>query len=192
MGWYEKLNKYFPIEEMKSKQHMELLFKEEGNLYNKDEGEHHVMIYGESENFIFIDYLWVSNESRGQGIGRQLIEKIKQKQKVIILEVEQIDYDNADTEKRLHFYKRENFRHAQSIIFYNHSFLTDEAAPLEILYWSPKEESEEFIYEQMQSIYEKIDRYKTKELYDKEHPPVEEVLYYDENRDFDNLFLSLQ
>ncbi|MCY7602794.1 GNAT family N-acetyltransferase, partial [Bacillus altitudinis] len=28
MNWYEKLSEYFPIEEMKSKEHMEALLKE--------------------------------------------------------------------------------------------------------------------------------------------------------------------
>ncbi len=37
MNWYEKLNKYFPIEEMKSKEHMETLLKEKGDVYHKDE-----------------------------------------------------------------------------------------------------------------------------------------------------------
>lgn len=30
--WYEKLAEYFPVEEMKSKQHMELLLKEKGTF----------------------------------------------------------------------------------------------------------------------------------------------------------------
>lgn len=40
MNWYEKLSEYFPIEEMKSKAHMEALLKERSDIYHKDEGKH--------------------------------------------------------------------------------------------------------------------------------------------------------
>src|SRR5690625_6588326 len=79
MNWYEKLNEYFPVEEMKSKAHMEMLLKEKGDVYYKDESPGHVLMYAEFPSFIFIDYLWVSAKTRGQGIGRQLIEKLKKK-----------------------------------------------------------------------------------------------------------------
>jgi len=185
--WYEKLNMYFPIEEMKSKQHMELLLEEKGDVYHKDESEHHVLMYAEFDAFIFVDYVWVSSESRGQGIGHQLIEKLKEKNKPIILEVEPIDYDDTDTEKRLRFYVKEDFRHAQSIGFKNRSFQTNKEAPLEILYWSPGNDSESFIFEQMKTIYESIHTYKSSELYGKELDSVDKALHYDENRDFDNI-----
>lgn len=181
MEWYEKLKMYFPIEEMKSKEHMELLLEEKGDLYHKHESDNHVMMYAEFDAFIFIDYLWVSSEARGQGIGRKLIEKLKRRNKPIILEVEPIDYDDTDTEKRLRFYSREGFQHAQSIIFHNRSFQTDEEAPLEILYWSPNNESEAIIYEQMKTIYERIHTYKSKELYGKKLDPVNRALQYEEN-----------
>ena len=71
MNWYEKLQQYFPIEEMKSQEHMELLLKEKGDVYHKDEGPYHVMMYAEFPSFIFIDYLYVSKESRGQGLGHR-------------------------------------------------------------------------------------------------------------------------
>src|SRR5690625_4366596 len=139
MNWYEKLSKYFPVEEMKSREHIELLLKERGDVYHKDEGPHHVLMYAEFDTFLFIDYLWVSAKSRGQGIGHQLIEKLKRKGKSIILEVEPIDYDDTDTQKRLRFYDREGFTHASSIGYNRKSLATNKKTPLEILYWSPKE-----------------------------------------------------
>lgn len=79
MNWYEKLNDYFPVEEMKSKKHMELLLAEKGDVYFKDESPKHVLMYAEFDTFLFIDYLWVSSNTRGQGIGHQLIDKLKEK-----------------------------------------------------------------------------------------------------------------
>lgn len=38
MDWYQKLSEYFPIEEMKSREHMERLLREKGDIYHKDEG----------------------------------------------------------------------------------------------------------------------------------------------------------
>jgi GNAT superfamily N-acetyltransferase len=180
MEWYEKLNKYFPEEEMKSKEHVECLLDEKGEVYHKDESENHVLLYAEFDAFIFIDYLWVSSESRGQGIGRKLIQKLKKKNKPIILEVEPIDYDDSDTEKRMRFYNREEFQHAQSIIYKNRSYQTDTESHLEILYWSPGNESELFIYEQMKTIYEKIHAYKGNEIYGKDLGTVEEALTFKE------------
>src|SRR5699024_11769784 len=125
-------------------------------VYYKDESPDHLRMYAEFDSFIFIDYVWVSPETRGQGIGHKLIEKLKQKNKPIILEVEPIDYDDSDTEKRLRFYEREGFTHAQSIGYTRRSLATNENTSMEILYWSPKNESEEEIYEQMKKIYEEI------------------------------------
>ncbi|GGB40179.1 GNAT family N-acetyltransferase [Virgibacillus dakarensis] len=191
MNWYEKLNKYFPVEEMKSKEHMEMLLREKGDVYYKDEGPYHVLMFAEFDTFIFIDYVWVSAKSRGQGIGHKLIEKLKQKNKPIILEVEPVDYDDSDTGKRLHFYQREGFTHAQSIGYNRRSLATNEETPMEILYWSPNDESEDVIYEKMKQMYEDIHTYKDEELYGKSYQPVDEVLIYDEERESDNLFDGL-
>ena len=183
MSWYKKLNEYFPAEEMKSKEHMDKLLNEKGDVYYKDEGEHHVMMYAEFDNFVFIDYIWVSSEARGQGIGHTLIEKMKEKSKPILLEVEPIDYDDSDTEKRLRFYDREGFIHAESIGYTPRSLATDEPVDLEILYWSPNErETEADIYKQVQLIYETIHSYKTKEIYGKTRQTVDEVVTFDEQQ----------
>ncbi len=179
MHWYDKLNKYFPVEEMKSKEHMELLLREKGDVYYKDESDTHVMMYAEFKKFIFIDYLWVSPKTRGQGTGHQLLEKLKQRDKPIILEVEPIDYDDTDTEKRLRFYQREGFHHARSIGYNRRSLATNEETDLEILYWSPRNKSEEEIYEQMKQIYEDIHTYEDEKLYGDSYDPVEDVLTYE-------------
>lgn len=191
MSWYEKLNQYFPIEEMKSKEHMDLLLKEKGDVYHKDEGKYHVLMYAEFASFIFIDYLYVSPESRGKGIGHQLIERLKEKRKPIILEVEPIDYEDSDTEKRLRFYKREGFKHAHWIGYSRRSLATKEVSELEILYWSPEEESEEAIYEKMKKTYEDIHTYKDRQIYGESYQPVNEVLSLNKKRN-KNIFNQLK
>ncbi|MBP2076593.1 GNAT family N-acetyltransferase [Oceanobacillus polygoni] len=192
MNWYEKLNEYFPIEEMKSKKHMEILLDEKGDVYYKDESPQHVLMYAEFKTFLFIDYLWVSSKTRGQGIGHQLIENLKAKNKPIILEVEPIDYDDTDSEKRLRFYNREGFTHAQSIGYNRRSLATNEETQLEILYWSPNADAEEVIFEQMKKMYNDIHTYKDKEIYGKAYQSVDEVLSYDENRDSENILERLK
>lgn len=191
MNWYEKLSEYFPVEEMKSKRHMDILLKEKGEVYYKDEGPYHVLMFAEFDTFVFIDYLWVSAKAKGQGIGHKLIEKLKAKNKRIILEVEPIDYEDSDTEKRLRFYKREGFSHAQSIGYNRRSLATDEETPLEILYWSPYDESEDVIYDQMKKMYETIHTYKDKEIYGKSYQPVEEVLQFDEKKTSDDVLKDI-
>ncbi|SDC28942.1 Acetyltransferase (GNAT) domain-containing protein [Pelagirhabdus alkalitolerans] len=192
MDWFEKLNDYFPIHEMKSKEHMDLLLKEKSDVYYKDEGIEHVMMYAEFESFIFIDYLYVSPSSRGKGLGHQLIEKLKGKNKPIILEVEPVDYSDTDSKKRLHFYKREGFTHAMSIGYNRRSLATKEEEPLEILYWSPTNADEETIYKQMKTMYEDIHTYKDEQIYGESYQDVEEVLSYDTEREADNIFENLK
>ncbi|KGX92695.1 acetyltransferase [Pontibacillus halophilus JSM 076056 = DSM 19796] len=192
MNWYEKLNEYFPIEEMKSKKHMELLLKERSDVYYKDESPDHVMMYGEFDTFLFIDYVWVSSNARGKGIGHQLIEKLKSKGKPIILEVEPVDYEDTDTEKRLRFYQKEGFQHATSIGYARKSLATNEINHMEILYWSPEHEPESSIYEKMKMMYKNIHAYKDKEIYGKSYQSADEVLTLDENRDMENILAELK
>ncbi|WP_175988433.1 GNAT family N-acetyltransferase [Bacillus sp. Marseille-Q1617] len=187
MHWYEKLNQYFPVEEMKSKEHLETLLKERSDIYHKDEGQYHVLMYAELDDFIFIDYLFVSKDARGQGLGHKLLEKLKKKNKPIILEVEPVDYEDTDTEKRLKFYKREGFEHAVSIGYARRSLATNEINEMEILYWAPNEESEDLIFDSMKKTYELIHTYKDEKFYGASYQPVEEVLKLDEEREEDVL-----
>ncbi|WP_181349135.1 GNAT family N-acetyltransferase [Thalassobacillus sp. CUG 92003] len=192
MNWYKKLKQYFPVEEMKSKEHMETLLKEKSNVYYKDEGENHVLMYAEFDRFLFIDYVYVSSAARGQGLGHKLIEKMKAKGKAIILEVEPVDYEETDTAKRLHFYQREGFKHAKSIGYTRKSLATNEPNQMEILYWSPSDESEENIYNQMRKMYEEIHTYKDNEFYGKSYQPVDEVLSIDEDRESEDILKELK
>jgi GNAT superfamily N-acetyltransferase len=187
MHWYEKLNQYFPIEEMKSREHMETLLKERSDIYHKDEGRYHVLMYAELNDFIFIDYLFVSKDARGQGLGHKLLEKLKQKGKPIILEVEPVNYQDSDTEKRLRFYKRNGFEHAQSIGYERRSLATNEMNKMEILYWAPNNESEEMIFEGMKKTYNLIHTYKDQKFYGESYQHVDEVLTFNEQSSTENI-----
>lgn len=181
MHWYEKLNQYFPIEEMKSREHMETLLRERADVYHKDEGPHHVLMYVEAHDFVFIDYVFVSAEARGQGIGRKLLDKLKAKGKPIILEVEPLDYDDSDTVKRRRFYDREGFRHAERVGYRRRSLATGRENELEILYWTPGEgyedvDGEEVVFDAMRRTYEHIHTFRDEEFYGESYQPVEEVL----------------
>ncbi|OKL35866.1 GNAT family N-acetyltransferase [Domibacillus mangrovi] len=182
MNWYKKLNQYFPIEEMKSKEQMDLLLKERGDVYHKDEGPHHVLIYVEFNGFVFVDYLFVSREARGQGLGKQLINKLKSKNKPVILEVEPVHYEDTDTEKRLRFYAREEFQHASKIGYCRRSLTTGQDTVMEILYWSPNEADEEVIYDAMVTTYRDIHKYKDTEIYGAPFESVERTLSFEEER----------
>ncbi|MBL6009063.1 GNAT family N-acetyltransferase [Bacillus halotolerans] len=191
MNWYEKLSEYFPIEELKSKSHMEALLKERSDIYHKDEGKHHILMFAEFESFIFVDYLYVSKDARGQGLGGKLIAKLKKKNKPILLEVEPVDEDDADTEKRLRFYQREHFKHAQSIGYRRRSLATNEVNKMEILYWSPKTESEEEILEAMKQTYENIHTYKDEKWYGESYEKTDEVLTLIDEEKQKNIFDEL-
>ncbi|MFZ7945855.1 MULTISPECIES: GNAT family N-acetyltransferase [Bacillaceae] len=191
MHWYEKLNQYFPVEEMKSREHMETLLKERSEIYHKDEGPNHVLMYVELDNFVFIDYLFVSKNARGQGLGHKLMEKMKSKGKPIILEVEPVNYEDSDTEKRLRYYKREGFEHAKSIGYERRSLATNEINKMEILYWAPNNESEEMIFAAMKKTYDMIHTYRDQHFYGESYQPVDEVLTFNEGPKNENILDNL-
>ena len=179
MNWYDKLREYFPIEEMKSKEHMDALLKDKHNVYHKDEGPKHVLMYVETESFVFVDYLFVSATSRGEGLGKKLLTQLKEKGKPILLEVEPVDYEDTDTEKRLRFYAREHFHHASRIGYSRRSLATGEQTDLEILYWSPDDADEETVYDAMKMTYEEIHTYKDDEFYGESYDPTDKVLTFE-------------
>ncbi|PIC74477.1 GNAT family N-acetyltransferase [Sporosarcina sp. P26b] len=181
MHWYNKLKEYFPIEEMKSQEHMETLLNDKSNVYYKEEGPKHVLMYVETEDFVFVDYLFVSSAARGEGLGKKLLDSLKTKNKPILLEVEPVDESEPDTEKRLKFYAREDFTHARNIGYNRRSLATGEQTILEILYWAPPQSSkadEKEVFSAMKTTYEEIHTYKDQDFYGDSYDATDKVLQY--------------
>ena len=179
MHWFDKLNAYFPVEEMKGRDHLEALLAERGHLYRRDEGPHHVLLYAELEAFVFVDYLLVAKEARGQGLGRKLLEKLKAKGKPILLEVEPVDYADSDTVKRHRFYAREGFRVAEAVHYNRRSLATGEPVRLEILFWCPDATTtEREVFAFMAATYRDVHTWRDEEWYGEAYQPVHEALTF--------------
>lgn len=180
MHWYEKLTRYFPIEEMKSRAHVEALLRERSDIYHVDHGENHVLLTVEGRDVVFVDYLLVAKEARGQGLGKRLLDRLKQKGKPILLEVEPQDYDDTDTVKRQRFYEREGFRHAERLRYRRRSLATKEVNELEILLWCPDgRTTDEEVFDHVRAIYEEVHTYRDLEFYGERYQPTHEVLTLD-------------
>ena len=180
MSWYDQLNAYFPLVEMKSKQHLEELLAERSDVYRIDHARTHVLLYVEGTDFVFVDYILVTKEARGQGIGQKLLNQLKAIGKPILLEVEPADYADTDTIKRHRFYEREGFRRAETLKYRRRSIATGQVNELEILYWSPDPATtDEDVYAHMRKIYEHVHTWRDKEFYGKSYQPADEALYLD-------------
>ncbi len=181
MSWYDKLSTYFPIEEMKSRRHVQALLRERGDVYHVDHGENHVLVYVEGERLVFVDYLLVAKEARGQGLGRKLLEGLKARRKPILLEVEPKDYADTDTVKRHRFYEREGFRHVERLRYRRRSLATGAVNELEILLWCPHDTTtDEEAYDLVRAVYEEIHTYRDEDFYGESYQPAEEVLTLEE------------
>ncbi|GIO22903.1 N-acetyltransferase [Oceanobacillus sp. J11TS1] len=179
MNWFQRLNEYFPEEEMKAKEQLEALLRDKPNHYYKDESDLHIMMYAEYTEFVFVDFLWVSEKARGRGIGKKLIQKLKDKKKTILLEVEPVNEDDEDTEKRLRFYFREGFKVSRAISYYFQALVSRSETKLDIMYWDEQEKTDQQLLDYMTIIYEDIHSYKQKEIYGYEPKPTIEVLKLD-------------
>ncbi|WP_412067356.1 GNAT family N-acetyltransferase [Rubrivirga sp. IMCC43871] len=181
MHWYDKLNQYFPVEEMKSRSHVEALLAERSDVYHVDHGPNHVLLYVEGRDGVFVDYLLVAKEARGQGLGTQLLDRLKAKGKPILLEVEPADYDDTDTLKRQRFYAREGFQHVERLRYRRRSLATKEVNELEILAWSPEGQmDDEAAYRFVQAVYDEVHTYRDIDFYGERYQPTHEVLTLEE------------
>lgn len=68
MNWYNRLNEYFPEEEMKAYGQLRDLIHDR-DMYHKEETEDYLVLYGEFSSFVFVDYLLVKQKVRSKGVG---------------------------------------------------------------------------------------------------------------------------
>jgi ribosomal protein S18 acetylase RimI-like enzyme len=163
MDWYEKLNDYFPEHEMKDPNQLKDLI-EEKDVYHIEETDDYIILYADFPTFLFIDYLLVISNSRGKGMGTKVLDRLKKRGKMILLEAEPSDPDNEDTRRRLAFYEKNGFRKADQIRYVRED---DEGRPfsMHILYWSPTEMPQETIMERMEKACEEIHNFRAKKYY---------------------------
>lgn len=172
--WYEKLNSYFPDHEMKDRRQLSALL-ENSEYYKKESTDEYVLLYAEFPDFIFMDYLWVNPESRGQGIGGKIISRMKEKEKLIILEAEPKDINESDTVKRLRFYDKHGFCHADRIEYVRE----DEEGSLyemNILYWAPEGCHQKVVLPKMRKAFEEVHAFEAEKYYDHDIGDPEDVL----------------
>ncbi|RHW36174.1 GNAT family N-acetyltransferase [Lysinibacillus yapensis] len=175
-NWYERLKEYFPEREMKSKNHFDALLQDKPEMYQIMEGTDYVVVYYEQLDFIFIDYILVSGNTRGKGVGGELLKVLKEKGKAIILEVEPVSMEDPDSEKRIRFYERHSFLRMANIRYERVHNISKELNKMDIFCWTPVERTEAWVLEKMKKIYTNVHAYKTEELYGVKPQTEDEVL----------------
>lgn len=176
MDWYDRLNDYFPEYEMKNEGQIQALINEK-DAYHKEETDDYLLLYAEFPTFIFIDYLLINPATRGQGIGTKIINKLKEKGKDIILEVEPMDRQDEDTVKRVHFYLKNGFVKADRIE-YSWEDENGENYEMKIYYWSPNPDlPQETILENMAKACQEIHNFRSQQYYGRMVANPEEVLH---------------
>lgn len=175
MDWYERLNEYFPEQEMKDAGQLQALI-EDKDVYHKEETEDYLLLYAEFPTFIFIDYLLVKPETRGKGTGTKVLNRLKERGKAIILEVEPVDHDDVDTVKRANFYKKNGFKKADRIL-YQREDETGNTYEMKIWYWTPEVDlSQEQVLQKMAKACEEIHNFRAKRFYGRVPADPDEVL----------------
>lgn len=180
--WFLKLREYFPAKEMKSHAHMKRLFTEKSNVYKLDEGPQYTLVYFEKDDFLFIDYVLVSSSSRDSGLGSKVMERVKKKNKAVILEVDPVSSSDPESGKRVRFYEKLKFKKAPSINYVRKHPVTGERSEMDIFYWSPESVSEEWVFEKMKEAYEEVHAYDNESFYNKPAQPSKEVLQLEHAR----------
>ncbi|MGI2326999.1 GNAT family N-acetyltransferase [Planococcus sp. YIM B11945] len=175
-SWFSKLRDYFPAKEMKSEKHMQLLFDEKKGFYKLDEGPQYTLVYFEKEDFLFIDYILVCSSSRGSGLGSKVIERVKKKNKMIVLEVDPVTQEDPESGKRVRFYQKLGFEKAPSIQYVRKHPVTGERSEMDIFYWSPNTESDEWVMEKMKEAYKEVHAFRGQDLYGNPPQTADEVL----------------
>lgn len=176
-NWYNRLRDYFPEKEMKTKEHFDLLLQEKREFYQVMEGPDYVVVYFEKRDYIFIDYILVSGNSRGKGVGSIVLQEFKKTGKMIILEVEPITILDPDSEKRIRFYNRHDFLKMEGIGYERIHMVTNELNKMDIYCWSQSDVTDSWALECMAEIYKEVHAFKAKELYGRDPQPISDVLW---------------
>ncbi|WP_168122333.1 GNAT family N-acetyltransferase [Paenibacillus sp. HB172176] len=176
MNWYDRLNHYFPNEEMKDKEHLMDLIADK-DIYHKEETKDYIVLYAEFPDFIFIDYLLVLSTERGKGIGTRLLNRFKEKGKLILLEAEPPNTKDVDTHRRLAFYQRNGFKEAHHIEYERQDDEGNDYV-LNILYWTAEDVPQEIIMERMKEACRVVHNDRSRYYYGREIANPEEVLHW--------------
>ena len=99
--------------------------KEEVYIYEEENKEKAYIILNDINDYIFITFLAVYKENRGQGIGTKILKDLENKfkdKKAIIIEVENPETYNSLKEKetkerRIRFYKNLRYKVIEGLIF---------------------------------------------------------------------------
>ncbi|WAH38806.1 GNAT family N-acetyltransferase [Alicyclobacillus dauci] len=172
--WYERLENYFPEEELKSVGQMKDLLEDQV-AYRKEQTDEYLLMYAEFEDFLFIDYLLVNPKTRGSGIGTKLMNRLKARDKTLLAEVEPASPEDIDTEKRVRFYVKNGFKRADNIEYTRE---TDDGKTfsMDIYYWSPDRISEEKVLSQMEIVCDEIHNFRARKHYGRIPADPDEVL----------------
>lgn len=175
-SWYKSLSEYFPPREMKSFHHMNTLKNIYPNNYIIDHTEDYVLVTFELDEIIFVEYLLVTGNKRGNGIGSKILQKLQNKDKMILLEIEYPDENNIYTIKRLNFYNRAGFSIVKWITHESDHLFVNEKSKLSIMMWGGNEIDNHYICEIIKCIYNALHAFKSNLFYDRKAQDVDEVI----------------
>ncbi len=174
--WYTALRKSFPANEMKSKAHFDRLLTDQAPRYKVEEGPDYVLVSFETEEFVFVDFILVHSANRRKGVGSKGINRLKQKGKPIILEVEPASSEDPDTGKRIRFYEKAGFKGIDSPQYTRIHPVTKDVNEMKLYYWAPALKCEKWAMDVMAIVYREVHAYCSEELYGVPPQDMEEVL----------------
>lgn len=177
MDWYDKLQQYFPDEELKHPNQLEELL-EHSPEYHKYETPEVIVMYAEFPTFLFIDYFLVTSTERGKGIGSKVLRSFKKRGKPIILEVEPAEDGDPDTIKRVRFYEKNGFQKAEHIV-YTRTDDDGEELSMDVWYWHEDLISERQVLANMAIICREIHNFKAQKYYGRLVAAPEHVLEWE-------------
>ncbi|TWT07741.1 GNAT family N-acetyltransferase [Planococcus sp. CPCC 101016] len=174
--WFLNLKEYFPAKEMKTEEHMACLLEEKSNKYKVETNSEYTLVYYEEPGFLFIDYILIFSSSRGSGIGSKLMERIKNKNKPILLEVDPISSKDPESVRRVRFYEKLHFKKVHAIQYVRKHPMTGEKSEMDIFFWSPHDVTDAWILEKMKKVYTEVHAFQNAEFYGTVPKPASAVL----------------